>query len=102
MIISICSEPKVLEAMKYVNILITIIRIVVPILLIFSVSFKFISIIKIGNEDELTKVKKTVISNAIVAIIIFLIPNLVNIIVKITFPSNDYSNCLNANDESSL
>ena len=99
MIASICSEPKILEVMKYVNIFISIIRIVVPIILIFSASFKFISVIKTGDEDNLAKVKKTVVTNAIAAVIIFLIPNLVNIIVKISFSENDYKNCLNVKDE---
>ena len=95
---SICSEPKILEAMKYVNIFVSIIRIVVPIILIFSASFKFISVIKTGDEDNLNKVKKSVITNAIAAVIIFLIPGLISLIVKISFSENDYKNCLEAND----
>ena len=99
MIASICSEPTILKVMKYVNIFISIIRIVIPIILIFVASFKFISVIKTGNEDELTKVKKSVIINAIAAVIIFLIPNFVSLIVKISFSENDYKNCLNVSDE---
>ena len=98
MIASICSEPTVLKVMKYVNLFISIIRIVVPIILIFVASFKYISVIKTGDGDNLNKVNKTVITNAIVAVIIFIIPNLVNIIVKISFSENDYKNCLEAND----
>ena len=98
MIASICSEPTVLKVMKYINLFISIIRIVVPIILIFVASFKYISVIKTGDEDNLNKVNKTVITNAIAAVIIFLIPNLVNIIVKISFSENDYKNCLEAND----
>ena len=60
MIISICSEPKVLEIMRLINILINIIRIVIPIILIFSVSLKFASVIKSGNEDSFSKIKKSV------------------------------------------
>lgn len=94
MIISICSEPKVLEIMRLINILINIIRIVIPIILIFSVSLKFASVIKSGNEDSFSKIKKSVITNSIAAIIIFLIPTFINIIVKISFPNSDYKNCL--------
>ena len=97
MIASICSEPKVLEIMRLVNIFISIIRIVVPLLLIFSLLFKFISVIKTGNEDNLAKVKKSVIYNITAAVIIFLIPNIINLIVKISFPNNDYKNCINTN-----
>ena len=98
MIASICSEPTVLKVMKYVNLFISIIRIVVPIILIFVASFKYISVIKTGDGDNLNKVNKTVITNAIAAVIIFIIPNLVSLIVKISFSENDYKNCLEAND----
>ena len=84
--------------MKYVNLFISIIRIVVPIILIFVASFKYISVIKTGDEDNLNKVNKTVITNAIAAVVIFLIPNLVSLIVNISFSENDYKNCLEAND----
>ncbi len=98
MIASMCSDPKVLEVMKYVNIFISIIRIVVPLILIFTLMFKFMSVIKAGNEDELAKVKKTAVVNVIAAVIIFLIPNILGIIIKITFPKNDYNNCLEVDD----
>ncbi len=98
MIASICSEPKVLEIMRLVNIFISIIRIIVPILLIFSLMFKFMSVIKTGNEDELAKVKKSSIINVVAAVLIFLIPNIISIIVKIGFKENDYDKCLEVNN----
>ena len=94
MIASICSEPKVLEVMRIVNIFISIIRIVVPIILIFVLVFKLISAITSNNDDALAKVKKTAVPNIVAAVIIFIIPTLINLIVKITFPNNDYQNCL--------
>ena len=94
MIASICSNPKVLEVMRYINIFITIIRIVVPILLIFSLSFKLIKAVTSGNEDGLSKVKKNAPSNIIAAVVIFLIPSIVSLIVKVSFPNSDYKECL--------
>jgi hypothetical protein len=94
MLASICSEPKVLEVMRIVNIFISIIRIVVPILLIFVLIFKLISAITSNDNDSLAKVKKTAIPNIVAAVIIFILPTLINLIVKITFPNNDYINCL--------
>ncbi len=94
MIASICSEPSVLKIMRIVNIFISIIRIVVPILLIFVLVFKLISAVTSNDNDVLAKVKKTIPSNIIAAVIIFLIPSLISIIVKITFPNNDYINCI--------
>ncbi len=94
MIASICSDPSVLKIMRIVNIFISIIRIVVPILLIFVLMFKLISAITNNDKDSLAKVKKTVPSNIIAAVIIFLIPNVISIVVKITFPNNDYKSCI--------
>ena len=98
MIISICSDPKILEIMRLVNIFINIIRIIVPILLIFSLMFKFMSVIKTGNENELAKVKKSSVINVVAAVLIFLIPNIISIIVKIGFKENDYDKCLEVNN----
>ena len=95
MLASICSEPKVLEVMRIIDIFVDIIRIVVPLLLIFSLMFKFMSAIKTGEEDNLAKVKKSAVTNVVAALVIFLIPNIVNIVVNVTFPNSDYKNCLN-------
>ena len=94
MILSICSDPKVLEMTKLINIFITIIRIVVPIALIFSLMFKLVGAITKSDEDGLSKVKKIAPYNIIAASLIFLIPNFVNIVVNISFPNKDYTNCL--------
>ena len=102
MIASICSNPKVLEVMRYINIFITIIRIVVPILLIFSLTFKLIKAVTSGNEDGLSKVKKNAPSNIIAAVVIFLIPSIVSLIVKVSFPNSDYKNCLDVKNNSQI
>ena len=94
MIASICSEPAILEVMRIVNIIINIIRIVVPILLIFILIFKLIQGMTSGANDSLAKVKKSVPSNVIAAALIFFIPVLVRLIVRLTFPNTDYENCL--------
>ena len=95
MLLSICSEPKILEIMRIVNIIITIIRIVVPLILIFALIFKLIQGMTSGNDDALSKFKKTAPQNIVAAVVIFFVPVLVSLIVKLTFPNNDYSNCLN-------
>ena len=94
MIASICSNPKVLEVMRYINIFVTIIRIIVPMLLIFSLTFKLIKAVTSGNDDGLSKFKKNAPSNIIAAAVIFLIPSIVSLIVKVSFPNSDYKNCL--------
>ena len=94
MIASICSEPKILEVMRLVNIFINIIRIVVPILLIFTLIFKFAKATINDDKDNLQKVLKTAPSNIVAAVIIFLVPIFVSLIVKVSFPNSDYNNCI--------
>ena len=52
MIASICSEPKVLEIMRVVNLFINIIKVAVPIILIIVTMLKFLDAVK-SNDSEL-------------------------------------------------
>ncbi len=99
MILSICSNPQVLEVMRIINMIILIIKIAVPILLILTGMITLMSTIKTGNDDLLAKAKKQLISNSIAAVVIFLIPTLVNVIVKISDTNNEYRDCLYADTE---
>ena len=99
MILSICSNPQVLEVMRIINIIILIIKIAVPILLILAGMITLMKTIKVGNDDLLAKAKKQLISNSIAAIVIFLIPTFVNILVKVSDTNNQYRDCLYADTE---
>ena len=94
MILSICEDPKVLEITRLINIFITIIRIIVPIALIFSLMFKLVGAITKSDEDGLSKVKKIAPKNLIAAAIIFLVPTIVRLVVRVTASDISYENCL--------
>ena len=78
---------------------ILIIKIAVPILLILTGMITLMKTIKVGNEDLLAKAKKQLVNNCIAAIVIFLIPTLVNVIVKVSDTNNQYRDCLYADTE---
>ena len=99
LIMSICSVPEVLEVMRIINMVILIIKIAVPILLILTGMITLMKTIKVGNEDLLAKAKKQLVNNCIAAIVIFLIPTLVNVIVKVSDTNNQYIDCLYADTE---
>ena len=99
MILSICSNPEVLEVMRIINVIILFIQIAVPILLILTGMTTLMSTIKVGNDDLLAKAKKQLVNNSIAAVVIFLIPTLVNVIVKISDSNNEYRDCLYADTE---
>ena len=91
MLLSICSEPKVLEVMRIVNIVIQIIRIVIPILLIL---FCMIDGVRATMSGDLEPLKKSIVARCIAAILIFFIPMFVSVIVNSTTANYDYKNCL--------
>ncbi len=95
-ILSICDNPDVLQVMRIINIVITIIKIAVPILLIIFIMIELIG--AITDEEKFKKVTSGAVKKFIAAILIFLIPTLVQVIVVVTLGSEDgadgYKNCL--------
>lgn len=95
-ILSICDNPDVLQVMRIVNIVITIIKIAVPILLIIFIMIELIS--AITDEEKLKKVTSGAVKKFIAAVLIFLIPTLVQAIVVATLGNENaadgYKNCL--------
>ncbi len=94
MILSICDEPTVMSVLRYVVLMIKILRAAIPIMLIITVMIKFASAITKHDNDLLAKATKSVVPNLIAAVLIFLVPTFVDIIVKISFPNSDYAKCI--------
>ena len=93
MILNICDNPSVLEIMRIVKMGLTIIRIVVPLILIISLMINYTSAIKNNDTDALSKANKASVTKAIAAILIFLIPTFVNIIANVV-GDDSYISCL--------
>lgn len=85
-----CQNPDVLEAVRIIKIIIDIIKIVVPIILLLSLSIHYFNAVKTGDENLLKKANKAAVSNCIAAILIFLIPGFVNVVVRLS--TNDSIN----------
>ena len=97
MILSICELPEFLKVVKIVKIVITIIKIVVPILLMISA---MIDLVKAVTNAELNKMTKPIVTKVVAAILVFMIPTLVDVIFTITMTEKTYNNCFtNATDE---
>ena len=95
MILSICTNPNVLEVMRLINMFITIIQIAVPIILIFVLMLKFAQAIVKNDQDALQKTMRTIPYNITATVLIFLVPTLVSLVVNISFPNSEYKKCLN-------
>lgn len=95
-ILSICDNPDVLQVMRIVNIVITVIKIAVPILLIVFIMLELVG--AVSDEEKLKKVTSGAVKKFIAAVLIFLIPTLVQVIVVTTLGNENaadgYKNCL--------
>ncbi len=100
-ILSICDNGDVLSVFKIINIVITIIKIVVPIILILSLMIDYTKAIADNNSDALAKINRTAVSKVVAAILVFYIPTFVTLIANISsYDKDNYLNCLtNATDE---
>ena len=97
MILSMCDSPDVLSAMSIVKTLITIIKIAVPIILIVIGMIEFVKGELAGDTGAPLR---SLIKKSLAAIIIFLIPTVVNVLIKVTDVNIEYYGCIdNANDE---
>ena len=101
MILGICDTPQSMIVMNIIVKIINILRIVVPIILLFSLVFKFIQASTKGNEDAIASIKKKSVPSIIAAALIFVVPPVINILVSLAFPNNDYSTCLEYISENS-
>lgn len=95
-ILSICDNPDVLQVMRIINIVITIIKIAVPILLIIFIMIELIG--AVADEEKFKKVTSGAVKKFIAALLIFLIPTFIQVIVVNVVGSNEtneeYKNCL--------
>ncbi len=94
MILEICDTPESMEVMNIIVTIVNVIRIVVPIVLLFSLIFRFFKASTEGNDDAIEKIKKKAVPNIIAAVLIFVVPPLINLIIEVAFPGNSYSECL--------
>lgn len=75
-----------------IRVVFSIIQYVVPVILILMGSIDLVKAVTQGKEEEIKKGQKTLITRAIAAVIVFLIPLIVSIIMGL-IGSNNWKNC---------
>ncbi len=94
MILGICENVDVLKVMNIVVTILKIIQIVVPIVLMFSLMFKMINAMTKKDDDAIASLKKKAVPNIVAAVLIFIVPLLVGIIMNVTLPDSEYTKCI--------
>ena len=95
MILSLCSDANILKILRYIKVVINIIFVIVPILLLVTASISYLKAISNADKDGIAKTNKAMISKCIAAVIIFFIPLITKMIVKLaSTDENDYISCI--------
>ena len=89
MILDICDNSNILKIISYAKIVINVIKIVVPIILIISLSIEYMNAVRKDDQDLLAKANKNAIRKMIAAVAVFMIPTLVGITLRLSNPKPD-------------
>ena len=68
---------------EYINTAMTYIRIAVPILLVGLIIFDFVSALFAASEDKMKKAQGKILKRIIIAVVIFFVPTLINLLFNI-------------------
>lgn len=98
MLLNICNDPNVLSVMHLIVLALSILKVVVPLIIIILVIIDYCKVVIKGDGFKDTNI--IVFKRILAAILIFLIPTLIQFFASLTDDSFDYSKCVtNANLE---
>lgn len=99
-ILGICDNAEILSVLRLVRIVITALQIVVPIVLIVTLSINFAQAAASQDANALSKAKMKAVYQAIAAVCIFVVPTFVSLLMNLTVGDETYKTCLqNATQE---
>lgn len=87
-----CAYPSLVPVLDVVRFILTIIQYVVPVVLILMGTIDLVKAVTQGKDEEIKKGQKTLITRAIAAVIVFLIPLLVSVIMGL-IGSTEWKEC---------
>lgn len=93
-ILSLCDNAEVLSVFRLIKIILSATRIIVPVLLILSLSIEFMQATASSNADLLKKASSNAVRKAIAAILVFFIPTFLAMVVNLTSGDETYKTCL--------
>lgn len=96
MILGICDNPDILKVLSLVKILISAIKVIVPIIVIVTTTITFTKAVYSDKED-IYKAKNVLIYRCIAAAAVFFVPTLVSMIINLTATDgSELKSCMNA------
>ena len=95
-----CSNEDILSVVYLIKIVVLAIQIAVPIILIVTISLDFAKGVKDGTAPS--KILMTCKTKIIAAVVIFIIPFLVNVLLRLAGDSTLFSACWNNADSADI
>lgn len=93
MVLSVCSNPDLLSTMLIVNQVINLLKILVPIGLIIFSSIDLLKSVIATDQEGIAKKKSAIPKRALAAVIIFLIPSLIDLVMVVANDTFEYNSC---------
>lgn len=93
-ILNICEDADVLSVIKIIKLIIDSFRIIVPILLLVSLSIDFFKATASQDADMLKKAGKLAVAKGIAAVVTFFIPTIANMVIYTASSDDTYKVCL--------
>lgn len=89
-------QPDLLFVLGIARLIIRILQIAVPFVLIIFGSLDFFKAVIAGDEKDIKAKKKPFVQRVVAAIIILLLPTLVNLVINVFDDENEFKSCWNA------
>lgn len=93
LMVSLCESSSGLRTIYTFKLAIEILSIIIPIILLVSVMIGITTALIKGDDNLLASVKSTIVNKSIAAILVFLVPTGVNLILSLVNQSNIYTDC---------
>ena len=90
---SICGNAEILSSIRLIEVILNIIRFVIPGLLIFSFTMDLLDAARRRNDDKFRIAKKSAYKKTIASIIIFLIPFMARAAIVLLDENSSYEDC---------
>ena len=90
---SICGNAEILSSIRLIEVILSIIRFVIPGLLIFSFTIDLMDAARRRNEDKFRIAKKSAYKKTIAAVIIFCIPFFARAAIVLLDENSSYEDC---------
>ena len=100
MFLSACSNPDILSTMKIINSVITVLKVLVPIIILITGIISFAKAVMADDDKAIKGAAQLLIVKFFVGASIFFVPTLVGVFIDVAAPDSDYMICFkNATEE---